>query len=154
VELHGAERVGQRLLVPVGVEPGVPSWARGGMLVQRLLLLRPGQWAGRHVEARCDHEGLRTLLSSGHRAGVHSHVPLPRVAVGRPRCVGPTVGTSGSGGLARRATTASVAGIVLAVVAIAITAIARRRGRWWLGRRDAMLVWSAVGAAGGPLLSM
>jgi hypothetical protein len=121
VERHGAERVGQRLLVPADTEPGVPSWARGRLLVQWLLLLlrrRPGQ------EARCGHEGLRTLLSSGHRAGVHSHVPLPRVAVGRPRCVGPTVGTSGGGGLARRATTASAVGAVLAVVAAAITVIA------------------------------
>jgi hypothetical protein len=127
VDRHGAERVGQRLLVPADTEPRVPSWARGRLLVQRLLLLlrrRPGQGAERHVEARCGHEGLRTLLSSGHRAGVHSHVPLPRVAVGRPRCVGPTVGTSGGGGLARRATTASAVGAVLAVVAAAITVIA------------------------------
>jgi hypothetical protein len=89
-------------------------------------------------------------------AGVHSHVPLPRVVKGRPRCVGPAVGTSGGGGLARRATTASVAGVVFAIVPAAITAIVvfvvilgpvatgatvaimgrvRRRGRWWLGRR-------------------
>jgi hypothetical protein len=156
VEHHGAEGVGQRLLVPANVELGVPSWARGGLLVQQLLLMWPGQGAGRRVEARCGHEGLRTLLSSRHGAGVHSHVPLPRVAVGRPRCVGPAVGTSGSGGLAKRATTASAAGVVLAVVAAAITAIAvfvvifgpvatgatvatmgwaRRRERRWLGRR-------------------
>jgi hypothetical protein len=64
------------------------------------------------------------LLSSGHGAGVHSHVPLPQVVVGRPRCVGPAVRTSGGGGLARRATTVAVAGDVLAVVATAITAIA------------------------------
>jgi hypothetical protein len=57
------------------------------------------------------------LLSSGHRAGVHSHVPLPQVAVGRARCVGPTVGTSGGGGMARRAITPSIAGVVLAIVA-------------------------------------
>jgi hypothetical protein len=84
------------------------------------------------------------LLSSGHRARVHSHVPLPQVAVGRARCVGPTVGTSGGGGMARRAITPSIAGVVLAIVAAAITAItvfvvilglvaamgrARRRGR-------------------------
>jgi hypothetical protein len=96
------------------------------------------------------------LLSSGHRARVHSHVSLPRVVVGRPRCVGPTVGTSGGDGLARRATTASTVVAVLAVVAAAIIAIAvfvvvlvpvatsvvvsaigwaRRRGRRWLGRR-------------------
>jgi hypothetical protein len=96
---------------------------------------------------------MQTLLSNGHGAGVHSHVALPRVAVGRPRCVGPAVGTSGGGGLSRRATTASA---VVAVVAAAITAIAvfvvllvpvatgavvsaigwvRRRGRRWLGRR-------------------
>jgi hypothetical protein len=95
------------------------------------------------------------LLSSRHGAGVHSHVPLPRVVVCRPQCVGPAVGTSGGGGLARRVTTASAAGVVLAVVAAAITAIAvfvvvlgsvatgainaafgrvRRRGRRWLGR--------------------
>jgi hypothetical protein len=82
-------------------------------------------------------------------------VPLPRVAIGRPRRVGLTVGTSGGGGLARRATTASATGAVLVVVAVAITAIAvfvmilgpvatgaavatmgwaRRRGRRWLGR--------------------
>jgi hypothetical protein len=77
-------------------------------------------------------------------------------AVHQARCVGPAVGTSGGGGLARRATTTSAASAVLAVVAVAITAIAvfvvilgsvatgaiiatmgraRRRGRWWLGRR-------------------
>jgi hypothetical protein len=95
VERHGAKGVGQRLLVPACAEPGVPSWGRGGLLVQRLLLW-PGQEAERRVEARCGHEGPRTLLSSGHGAGVHSHVPLPRVAVGRPRCVGPAVGTSGA----------------------------------------------------------
>jgi hypothetical protein len=96
-----------------------------GLLVQRLLLLLlwPGQEAGRHVEARCGNEVLRTLLSNGHGTGVHSHVPLPRVAIGRPRCVGPAVITSGGGGLARRATMASAA-VVLAVVAAAITAIA------------------------------
>jgi hypothetical protein len=101
VERHGAEGVGQRLLVPAGTELGVPSWAQGGLLVQRLrllLLLWPGQEARRHVEARCGHEGLRMLLSSGYGAEVHSHVPLPRVAVGRPRCVGPVVGTSGAVG--------------------------------------------------------
>jgi hypothetical protein len=63
------------------------------------------------------------LFSSGHGAGVQSHVPLPRVAVGRPRCVGPTVGTSGGGGLARKAITASTVIAVLAFVAAAITAI-------------------------------
>jgi hypothetical protein len=51
-------------------------------------------------------------------------VPLPRVVVGRPWCVGLAVGTSGSGGLARRAITTSAAVAVLAVVAAAITAIA------------------------------
>jgi hypothetical protein len=64
------------------------------------------------------------LPSSGHEARVHSHVPLPRVAVGRPRCVGPAVGTSGGGGLARRATMTFATGAVLAVVPAAITAIA------------------------------
>jgi hypothetical protein len=143
------------LLVPACVEAGVPSWGRGSLLVQRLLLLWlwPRQEVGRRVEARCGHEGLRTLLSSGHGAGVHSHVPLPRVAIGRPWSLGPAVGTSGGGGLARRGTTASAAGAVLAAVAAAITAIAvfvvalglvatgaamgrpRRRGRRWLGRR-------------------
>jgi hypothetical protein len=58
------------------------------------------------------------------RGRVHSHVPLPRVAIGRPRCVGPAVRTSGGGGLARRATTASAVVAVLAVVAAAITASA------------------------------
>jgi hypothetical protein len=144
------------MLVPTGTEPGVPSWARGGLLVQLLLLLRLGHGAGRCVEAQCGHEGLRTLLSSGHGAGVHSHVPLSRAAVGQPWCVSPAVGTSGGGGLARRATTSFVAGDVLAIVAAAIAAIAvfvvilgpvatgavvvamgrtRRRGKRWLGHR-------------------
>jgi hypothetical protein len=82
--------------------------------------------------------------------------PCHRVVVGRPRRVGPAVGTSGGGGLAKRATKASAAVAVLAVVAAAITAIAvfvvvlilvatgatvfaigsaRRRGRWWLSHR-------------------
>jgi hypothetical protein len=124
-------------------------------VVQRLLLLRPGQGAGRLVEARCGHEGMQTLLSNGYGAGVHSHVPLPRVTVGQPRCIGPVIRTSRGGGLARRATTTSAAGAVLAVVAATVTTIAvfvvilgpvatsaavagmgraRRRGRWWLGR--------------------
>jgi hypothetical protein len=93
---------------------------------------------------------------NGHGVGVHSHVALPRVAVGQPRCVGPAVGTSEGGGLARRATTTSAVVTVLAVVAAAITAIAvfvvvlvpvatgaadsaigrtRRRGIRWLDRR-------------------
>jgi hypothetical protein len=72
VERHGVEGVGQRLLVPACVEPGVPSWGRGGLLVQRLLRQRPGQEAGRRVKAQCGHEGLRMLLSSGHGARVHS----------------------------------------------------------------------------------
>jgi hypothetical protein len=67
VERHGAKRVGQRLLVPAGAEPGVPSWAWGGLLVQRLLLLRLRQGVGRRVEAWCGHEGLGTLLYSGAR---------------------------------------------------------------------------------------
>jgi hypothetical protein len=54
---------------------------------------------------------------------VHNHVPLARVAVGRPWCIGPAVETSGGGGLARRATTTSTAGAVLTVVATAITTI-------------------------------
>jgi hypothetical protein len=123
VERHGAEGVGQRLLVPACAESGVPSWGRGDLLVQRLLLLWPRQEAGRRVEARCGHEGLWTLLSSEHGVGVHSHVPLQWVAVGRSRCVGLAVGTSGGGGLARRATTVSAAIACLAVVAVAITAI-------------------------------
>jgi hypothetical protein len=158
VEHHGAEGVGQRLLVPACAEPEVPSWGRGGLLVQRLLRLQLwlGREAGRRVKARCGHEGLWTLLSSGHGARVHSHVPMTRVAVGRPRCVGPTGGTSGGGGLARRATTAAAAVAILVVVAVAITAIAvfvvvlgpvaigaavsaigrvRRCERRWLGRR-------------------
>jgi hypothetical protein len=152
VEHHGAEGVGQRLLVLACAESGVPSWGRDGLLVQRLLLW-PGQEAGRRVEARRDHEGLRTLLSSRHGAGVHSHVPLPRVAVGRPWCVGPAVGTSGGGGLARRATTTSASAAVVAATIITIAVFivvlvpvatgatifaigqARRCGRWWLGRR-------------------
>jgi hypothetical protein len=46
VEQHGAGRVGQRLLVPVGTEPEIPSWAWGGLLVQGLLLLQPRQGLG------------------------------------------------------------------------------------------------------------
>jgi hypothetical protein len=90
------------------------------------------------------------------RGRVHSHVPLPQVAVGRAWCVGPVGETNGGGGLARRATTTFIAGVVLAVVAVAITAIAvfvivfglvatgaavsaigwaRRRRRWWLSYR-------------------
>jgi hypothetical protein len=34
VERHGAKRVGQRLLVTDGAEPGVPSGAQSGLLVQ------------------------------------------------------------------------------------------------------------------------
>jgi hypothetical protein len=160
VERHEGKRVGQRLLVPAGAEPGVPSWARGGLLVQRLLLW-PEQGVGRRVEARCGHEGLRMLLSSGHGAGVHSHMPLPRVAVGWPQCVGPAVRTSGGGGLARRDTMTSAAGAVFTIVAAVITAIAifvvilgpvatgaavaamgraRRRGRRWLGCRGCNVV--------------
>jgi hypothetical protein len=123
VERHGAERAGQRLLVLACTEPGVPSWGRGGLLVQRVLLL-DGQEAGRRVEAWCGHEGPRTLLSSGHGAKVYSHVALPRVAVGRSRCVDPAVGTSGGGGLARRATTTSVVVAILTVVTAVIIAIA------------------------------
>jgi hypothetical protein len=82
-------------------------------------------------------------------------VPLPRVAVGRPWCVGAAIKISGSGGLARRVTTTSAVDAVLTLVAAAITSIAvfvvilgpvatgvavvamgraRRRGRQWLGR--------------------
>jgi hypothetical protein len=50
-------------------------------------------------------------------------VPLSRVAVGGPRCIGPAVGTSGDDGLARRATTTSAAVTYLAVVAAVITVI-------------------------------
>jgi hypothetical protein len=85
--------------------------------------------------------------------GVHSHVPLPRVVVGRPWCVGPAVRTSGDGGLARRATMTSAAVVVVAttITAIAVFVIvlvpfatgaavsaigrARRCGRRRLGRR-------------------
>jgi hypothetical protein len=63
----------------------------------RLLRLWPRQEAGRRVEARCGHEDLRTLLSSGHGNRVHSHVPLSRVPVGRARGVGPAVRTGGGG---------------------------------------------------------
>jgi hypothetical protein len=73
-----------------------------------------------------------------------------------PACVGPAVGISGGGGLARRATMASAAGAILAIVAATSTAIAvfivifgpiatdaavaamgraRQRGRRRLGRR-------------------
>jgi hypothetical protein len=86
-------------------------------LVQLLLLwLWPRQEAGRRLEAQCGHEGLWTLLCSGHGVGVHSHVPLSRVIIGRPRCVGPTV--EGGGGLARRATAAMTAIAVFVVVKI------------------------------------
>jgi hypothetical protein len=50
-------------------------------------------------------------------------VPLSQVAVGGPRYVGPAVGTSGDGSLAKRATTASAAVTYLAVVVGAITVI-------------------------------
>jgi hypothetical protein len=50
-------------------------------------------------------------------------MPLPRVAVGRSRCIGPAIRTSGGGGLARRATIASVVVAVLVVVAAVIIAI-------------------------------
>jgi hypothetical protein len=75
---------------------------------------RGPMWPRRHADAAIQRA----------RAGVHSHVPLPRVAVGRPRCVGPAVETSGGGGLARRTTTIPAVGAVLAIVAAAITAIA------------------------------
>jgi hypothetical protein len=67
VERRGAKGVSQRLLIPAGVEPRVPSWARGSLLVQRLLWPRQGD--GRRVEARCGHEGLWMLLSSRHGPG-------------------------------------------------------------------------------------
>jgi hypothetical protein len=51
-------------------------------------------------------------------------VPLPWLAVGRLWGIGLAIGTSGGGGLARRDTIASAAGVVLAGVATAITAIA------------------------------
>jgi hypothetical protein len=75
-------------------------------------------------------------------------VPLPRVAVGQLRCIGPAVRTGGGGGLARRTSTAPTAGAVLVVVVTAITAFAafvvilgpvaamgraRLRERRWLG---------------------
>jgi nitrite reductase/ring-hydroxylating ferredoxin subunit len=65
--------------------------AGAGLLVQRLLplLLWPEQEAGRRVEARCGHEGLQTLLSSGHGPGYMVMCPCH----GWPRCVGPAVGT-------------------------------------------------------------
>jgi hypothetical protein len=177
VECHGVEGVGQRLLIPTCTEPGVPSWGQGGLLVQQLMRLRlwPGQEAGRHVKARCGHEGLQTLLSSGNGARIHSHVPLPRVAVGRPRCVGPAHGTSGGGGLARRATTATAVIVVLTVIATAITAIAvfvvvlgpvatgaavsaigraRRRGRRWLGLRGCNVGVERRRGSRSPVLSM
>jgi hypothetical protein len=96
------------------------------LLVLLLLRLRlwPRQEDGRHVKARCGHEGLRMLLSSGHGARVHIHVPLPWVIVGRPWGIGPVGGTSGGSSLARRATTAATVVTVLAIVAAAITAIA------------------------------
>jgi hypothetical protein len=102
----------------------------------------PGQDARRCVGAQCGHEGMRTLLSSGHGAGVHNHVPLPRVAVGRPRCVGPTIGTSGGGGLA--VVVAAITAIVVFVIvlvsvatgaAVSVIGRARWRGRRWLSRR-------------------
>jgi hypothetical protein len=95
VEHHDAEGVGQRLLVPACAEPGVPAWGRGG------LLLWSGQEAGRRVETRCGHEGLQTLLSNGHGAGVHSHVPLPRVAACRRNQWGRWSGQKSHYGLCR-----------------------------------------------------
>jgi hypothetical protein len=55
---------------------GFYPWGQGGLLVQRLmLLLWSGQETERRVEAQCGHEGLWTLLSSEHGAGVHSLCP-------------------------------------------------------------------------------
>jgi hypothetical protein len=102
-------------------------------------------------------------------------VPLPQVIVGRPRCVGAIDGTSGGGGLTKRVTAASTAGVVFAVVATVITAIAvfvvvlgpvatgaavsaieqvRRRGRRWLGRWGCNVGVEHHRAAGGPVLFM
>jgi hypothetical protein len=50
-------------------------------------------------------------------------VPLPQVAIGWPRCGGPTIRISGGSGLAGRAITTSAAGAVPAVVTAASTAI-------------------------------
>jgi hypothetical protein len=63
------------------------------------------------------------LLSSGYGARVYGHVPLPRVAVSRPWCIGSAIGASGGGGLVGRATTASITVVVLAVVATTIAAV-------------------------------
>jgi hypothetical protein len=127
-----------------------------GSILGRRRLLWLEQEAGRRVEARCGHEGLWTLLSNRHRDGVHSHVFLPWVVIGRPWCIGPAVKTSGGRGLARRATTTSVTIAILVVVAATITVImvfvvvlvliatsvmvstigcTRQLGRWWLGCR-------------------
>jgi hypothetical protein len=86
--LHGVLDSNFKLLVLACAELGVLSWGRSSLLVQRLLRLRlrlwPRQEVGRRVKARCDHESLRTQLSSGHGAMIDSHVPLPWVDVGWP----------------------------------------------------------------------
>jgi hypothetical protein len=71
VERHGAEGVGQRLLVPASAEPGVPSLGWGGLLVQRLLLLRlwPGLEAGRRVEACVATKAYGRCCPTGTRPG-------------------------------------------------------------------------------------
>jgi hypothetical protein len=120
---HGAEGVGERLLVPACAIAGCPVWRRNkcGLLVRWLLL-----WLPEHESRGC--VGLRALLSEGNGAGVHRDVPLPRVDVRRPWRSGYTVSAGGSSGgrsgVARVTTTAATATASLVAVAAAITTIA------------------------------
>jgi hypothetical protein len=90
-----------------------PSWRRArGSILGSWRLVGIAAAAAARIGGREMRRGpawprrLWTLLSSGHRAGVHSHVPLPWVVIGRPQCIDPVIGTSGGGGLARRTTMA------------------------------------------------
>jgi hypothetical protein len=127
---HGAEGVGERLLVPACAIAGCPVWRRNrcGLLVRWLLLWLPEHESWGCVGAWRGHVGLRALLSEGNGVGVHRDVPLPRVDVRRPWRSGYTVGAGGSSGgrsgVARVTTTAATATASLVAVAAAITAIA------------------------------
>jgi hypothetical protein len=92
-----------------------PGWLAGTAAAAVAAVARTGGWETRRGPV-WPRRPVDTAVQWA-QAEVHSHVPLPRVAVSWPRCVGPIVGTSGGGGLARRATTTSVAVTVLAVVA-------------------------------------
>jgi hypothetical protein len=100
------------------------------------------------VRPRRDHESLRPLLVSGHRAEVHGNVPRRWVHVRRPWWGTPTVvggGAMGShGGVAVLAATTAVAAVVvpIPVVVAAVTGagaaavVLARRARRRQGRRQ------------------